>query len=176
MFRTAHLILGLTVISLGLASSANAQGLLISSDAEHAHRLPRIMPRPTPGQPGFLYDIAKLEIDASIRDQVAEVQVGQTFKNRTNRVLQVKFVFPLPYDGAVDQMTFMVDGEELEGRLLEADKAREIYHRMFVGVRTRHWFSGLGPECFKRKSFRCQPEPSEPCRCATRNSAAEAGR
>ncbi|NND97721.1 MAG: VWA domain-containing protein [Pirellulaceae bacterium] len=104
-----------------------AQGMLISSDPNDRHRMPRIMPRPTPGQPGFLYDIAKLEIDASIRDQVAEVQVGQTFKNRTNRVLQVKFVFPLPYDGAIDQMTFMVDGEELEGRLLEADKAREIY-------------------------------------------------
>ncbi|MGB7343765.1 MAG: VIT domain-containing protein [Pirellulaceae bacterium] len=109
------------------ASSLSAQGLLISVDPDHTHRLPRIMPRPIPGQPGFLYDIAKLEIDASIRDQVAQVQVGQTFKNRTNRVLQVKFVFPLPYDGAIDQMTFMVDGEELEGRLLEADKAREIY-------------------------------------------------
>ncbi|MDE0865917.1 MAG: VIT domain-containing protein [Rubripirellula sp.] len=85
------------------------------------------MPPIRPGQPGFLYDIAKLEVDASIRNQVAEVQVAQTFKNRSNRTLQVKFIFPLPYDGAIDQMTFMVDGEELEGRLLEADKAREIY-------------------------------------------------
>ncbi len=113
--------------SLLLGSAAVGQGMLISSDPDSRHRLPRIMPRPVPGQPGFLYDISKLEIDASIRDQVAQVQVGQTFKNRTNRVLQVKFVFPLPYDGAIDQMTFMVDGEELEGRLLEADKAREIY-------------------------------------------------
>jgi len=115
------------ILSFVGATSLSAQGLLISVDEDHSQRLPRIISRPIPGQPGFLYDIAKLEIDASIRDQVAQVQVGQTFKNRTNRVLQVKFVFPLPYDGAIDQMTFMVDGEELEGRLLEADKAREIY-------------------------------------------------
>ncbi len=114
-------------VILTMPVAAFGQGLLISSDPNVRDRLPRPMMRPVPGQPGFLYDIAKLEIDASIRGQVAEVQVGQTFKNLTNRVLQVKFVFPLPYDGAIDQMTFMVDGEELEGRLLEADKAREIY-------------------------------------------------
>ncbi|QDT13671.1 VIT domain-containing protein [Planctomycetes bacterium K23_9] len=127
MFRNAIAVIAL-VSTIGIGqSSVHAQGMLISSDPDHIHRLPRIISRPVPGQPGFLYDIAKLEIDASIRGQVAEVQVGQTFKNRTNRVLQVKFVFPLPYDGAIDQMTFMVDGEELEGRLLEADKAHEIY-------------------------------------------------
>lgn len=107
--------------------AAQAQGLLISGEETHRHRLPRPMPRPTPRGPGFLYDIAKLEIDTSIRGQVAEVQVAQTFKNCSSNTLQVKFVFPLPYDGAIDQMTFMVDGEELEGRLLEADKARDIY-------------------------------------------------
>jgi Ca-activated chloride channel family protein len=131
MFRAILTIGFLTGLVFGMTSTLLGQGMLISSDPNSRHRLPRITTsnsnRPIPGQPGFLYDIAKLEIDASIRDQVAQVQVGQTFKNRTNRVLQVKFVFPLPYDGAIDQMTFMVDGEELEGRLLEADKAREIY-------------------------------------------------
>ena len=131
MLRTPAWIALLVCCVFGLVlaqeTATHAQGLLVASEPDHSHRLPRIMPRPVPGQPGFLYDIAKLEIDASIHDQVAEVQVGQTFKNLTNRVLQVKFIFPLPYDGAIDQMTFMVDGDELEGRLLEADKAREIY-------------------------------------------------
>jgi Ca-activated chloride channel family protein len=128
MFRgLGKVALAASLLVTGLVSTSNAQGLLISSEADFHHRLPRVMPPIRPGQPGFLYDIAKLEVDASIRNQVAEVQVAQTFKNRSNRTLQVKFIFPLPYDGAIDQMTFMVDGEELEGRLLEADKAREIY-------------------------------------------------
>ncbi len=128
MFRAnGRLALAISMALVGLVSDAIGQGLLISSEQEFRHPLPRIMPPIRPGQPGFLYDIAKLEIDASIRNQVAEVQVAQTFRNRSSRTLQVKFVFPLPYDGAIDQMTFMVDGQELEGRLLEADKAREIY-------------------------------------------------
>jgi uncharacterized cupin superfamily protein len=28
--------------------------------------------------------------------------------------MEVRFVFPLPYDGAVDRMTFLVDGKEYE--------------------------------------------------------------
>ena len=128
MFRTiATFVFTVSLCLLPLAANCGAQGLLLSSDPVQHHRLPRPDPRPIPGQPGFLYDISELEVDASIRDQVAQVQVSQTFKNRTNQTLQVKFVFPLPQDGAIDQMTFMVDGQELEGRLLEADQAREIY-------------------------------------------------
>ena len=102
-------------------------GEKVSLAPERNHRLPRPVPRPQPGQPPFLYEIAELEVDAVIAKQVAQVQVAQTFKNPTSRTLQVKFVFPLPHDGAIDQMTFMVDGQEIEGRLLDADKARDIY-------------------------------------------------
>ena len=56
-------------------------------------------------------------------EQGIQVQVGQSFVNTGSRQMEVSFCFPLPYDGAIDQMTFLVDGQELEGRLLEADKA-----------------------------------------------------
>jgi Ca-activated chloride channel family protein len=39
--------------------------------------------------------------------------------------MEVAFVFPLPYDGAVDQLTFMVDGKEYPARLLPANEARK---------------------------------------------------
>jgi Ca-activated chloride channel homolog len=41
--------------------------------------------------------------------------------------MEVSFCFPLPYDGAIDQMTFMVDGKEYEAKLLPAKEARDIY-------------------------------------------------
>ncbi|MEE2938350.1 MAG: VIT domain-containing protein [Planctomycetota bacterium] len=116
----------LLLLAVCMPSAAVGQGFLISPTPNHQYRLPRPTPQPTP-QPGFLYDVTKLEIDAFIRGQVAEVQVAQTFHNCSGRTMHVKFVFPLPYDGAVDQMTFLVDGEELEGRLLEVDQARQIY-------------------------------------------------
>ncbi len=161
MFRA--MLATLFVVSLFLLESApsSAQGLLIHIEPDHHHRLPRPIlmprPRPTPGQPGFLYDIAKLEIDASIRDQVAEVQVGQTFKNCTSQTLQVKFVFPLPYDGAIDQMTFMVDGEELEGRLLEADKAREIYQSYVRRSQDPALVQWIGTGMFQTQVFPVPP-------------------
>ena len=150
-------VLVLAVCSvLATSTAARGQGLLISSEPDQRHRLPRPITRP-PNQPGFLYDVSKLEIDASIRDQVAQVQVGQTFKNRTSRVLQVKFVFPLPYDGAVDQMTFMVDGEELEGRLLEADKAREIYQSYVRRSQDPALVQWIGTGMFQTQVFPVPP-------------------
>ncbi len=158
MFRSAVTAVFALTLAIPPLASVQAQGLLISSEPDHRHRLPRPMPRPIrPGEPGFLYDISKLEIDASIRDQVAEVQVGQTFKNRTSRVLQVKFVFPLPYDGAIDQMTFMVDGEELEGRLLEADKAREIYQSYVRRSQDPALVQWIGTGMFQTQVFPVPP-------------------
>lgn len=158
MFRwivASVFLVGLLVVDC--VPTVSAQGLLISSESGR-HRLPRVLPQPIrPGQPGFLYDIAKLEIDASIRDQVAEVQVGQTFKNRSSRTLQVKFVFPLPYDGAIDQMTFMVDGEELEGRLLEADKAREIYQSYVRRSQDPALVQWIGTGMFQTQVFPVPP-------------------
>ncbi len=153
--KTTVLLAGLCTIVC--ASTVDAQGLLIASQPDPRHRLPRPTLQPVTGQPGFLYDISKLEIDASIRDQVAEVQVSQTFKNRTSQILQVKFVFPLPYDGAIDQMTFMVDGEELEGRLLEADKAREIYQSYVRRSRDPALVQWIGTGMFQTQVFPVPP-------------------
>lgn len=110
-----------------------------------------------PTENGFLYDIARLEIDAAIQGQIARVQVNQTFKNRTHRTLQVKFVFPLPDDGAIDQMTFMVDGQELTGRLLEADKAREIYEGYVRRSKDPALVQWIGTGMFQTQVFPVPP-------------------
>ena len=84
---------------------------------------PIVMPDPQPSQ----YSIKELEIAARIRDQVAEVRLSQTFKNTGSQVMEVVFVFPLPHDATIDQLTFMVDGTEFAGELLSADEARSIF-------------------------------------------------
>ncbi len=71
--------------------------------------------------------------------------------------LQVKFVFPLPYDGAIDQMTFMVDGQELEGRLLEADKAREIYQSYVRRSQDPALVQWIGTGMFQTQVFPIPP-------------------
>ena len=43
--------------------------------------------------------------------------------------MEVAFVFPLPYDGAIDQLTLLVDGKEFPAKLLPAKEARDDLRR-----------------------------------------------
>jgi len=108
---------------LFLASSAFAQGVLVVINPPHAIPLPR----PGPISPPMSYKIKELDYHAKVVDQVAQVQVTQSFVNTGSAPMEVAFVFPIPYDGAIDRMTFMVDGKEYDAKILPAKEARQIY-------------------------------------------------
>lgn len=128
----ASVLLSLLFSLIGANSAATVlgQGFLIPSDPKVAYWHPRpgipITP-PIRTPPPRTYEVEKIAVDASIQDQVATVTVAQTFRNTSSQTLQVRFVFPMPYDGAVDQMTFLVDGNELPGELMDADEARKKF-------------------------------------------------
>ena len=92
------------------------------------HPQPRPIPVPEPIP--VSYKIDSLEVDARLTDQVAKVQVSQSFVNTGSRLMEVSFIFPLPYDGAVDRMTLLVDGREMPAKLLSADDARRTYEEI----------------------------------------------
>ena len=69
-------------------------------------------------------------VEVTISDQVAEVQVDQAFENPGETPLEATYVFPLPEDAAISDFTMFVDGEQLEGRLLDRDEARGIYEEI----------------------------------------------
>lgn len=102
-----------------------AQGVLVVINHPHPVPLPR--PRPVPTPPVMTYKIKELAMQARINDQVGQVQVTQAFVNTGTQQMEVSFLFPLPYDGAIDRMTFLVDGKEYEAKLLPAKEARTIY-------------------------------------------------
>ncbi len=80
------------------------------------------------------YEVREVSVDARVRDQVAEVQVSQTFHNPGSFDLESEYFFPLPEEGAIQNFVLMVDGKELPGRLLPKDEARRIYEEI---VRTK---------------------------------------
>lgn len=110
----------LALMSLIPAGLLEGQGFLMP---EGNYRMPRIVERPATET----YRIREFSIDASIRDQIAQTQVTQVFENLGQRPIEASFVFPIPYDGAIDKMTFLVDGKEYEAKLLKADEARQVY-------------------------------------------------
>ena len=118
----------LVLVGLMMPGVAWGQGFLVIIDPDRPIRMPRPMPTPVVQQD--CYKIKELGIRAKVVDQVAQVQVSQTFVNTGSRQMEVKFMFPLPYDGAIDQLTLLVDGKEYPAKLMNKKEARSIYEEI----------------------------------------------
>ncbi len=144
-------------------ATATAQGVLVVVDPGQQVRLPRppiiwppIPPRPHPIPPRpapASYKIGELDVQARLVDQVAQVQVSQSFVNTGSRQLEVSFVFPLPYDGAIDQMTLLVDGKEYPAKLLSAEEARRFYEDIVRKNRDPALLEWVGSGLFRTSVF-----------------------
>src|SRR5947209_9465734 len=93
-----------------LASPTFAHGLLIPVDA----KVPPL-------------SMVRHHVQVAIEDQVAVTQVDQTFRNHTDRPLEATYVFPVPRGASVRKFALWVNGREVPGELVEADKARQVY-------------------------------------------------
>lgn len=66
-------------------------------------------------------------VTVTIEDQVATTKVDQVFRNDSKMAAEGTYVFPLPPGAVVQNFVMWVDGQPIEGQILPADKAREIY-------------------------------------------------
>ena len=66
-------------------------------------------------------------VSVRIDDGVVVTRVDQEFRNDTAFVIEGRYVFPLPHGAIVSDFSMWVDGERLEGKVLGADEARDIY-------------------------------------------------
>jgi Ca-activated chloride channel family protein len=103
-------VFALLILALTGASAVQAQGLLVPTQQ---------------GVPPLA--LSAQEVKVTIEDQVAVTQVVQTFRNPTSRALEATYIFPVPKGASVKKFTMWVDGKEVAGELVEADKARTIY-------------------------------------------------
>ncbi len=153
------------VLAIGFllsAGSARGQGLLVNVTPSEQVRLPRptfVHPphRPAPSIPHDSYKIQSLEVNAKLIDSVAQVQVSQTFVNTGSRTMEVALVFPLPYDGAIDRLTLMVDGKELAGKLLSKEEARRRYEEIVRKNQDPALLEWLGGGMFQTSVFPVPP-------------------
>src|SRR5881275_3500941 len=100
-------LLSLAVL-IAVVAPASAHGLLIPEDRQ----LPPLA-------------MVNHRVKIDIQDQVAVTEVEQTFRNHTDRPLEATYVFPVPKGASVNRFTMWVNGSEVKGELVEADKARE---------------------------------------------------
>jgi len=156
MKRFLGLMLGLLI---GFSNAVvSAQGVLIITN--HPGPLPRPWHPPTVPvrpQPPVSYKIKELAVQARITDQVARVQVSQSFVNTGSVQMEVQFLFPLPYDGAVDKLTLLVDGKEFPGKLLPAKDARSVYEAIVRSNKDPALLEWMGSGLFQTSVFPVPP-------------------
>ncbi len=103
-------LLPLLTVILAFAGPSKAAGLLIPVDKS-------------------LPPLAMLDhkVDIAIEDQAAITKIEQTFRNHTDRQLEATYIFPIPKGASVRKFSMWVNGKEVPGELVEADKAKQIY-------------------------------------------------
>ncbi len=114
-------------------------------------------PQPVPQPPASTYKIKELTVNCRLVDQIARTQVSQSFVNTGSVQMEVCFVFPLPYDGAIDQLTLLVDGKEFPARLLEAAEARKLYEATVRKNKDPALLEWIGTGMFKTSVFPVPP-------------------
>src|SRR5262249_5460330 len=139
-----YVVLGL-VVGWGLAAAeeARAQGFLVD-------RRPHVTLSRS-------YEIREVGVDARVRDQVAEVQVSQTFHNPGSVQLEAEYDFPLPEEGAIQNFVLLVDGKEWPGRVVPKDEARRIYEEIVRSKRDPALLEYMGRGLFRTSVFPIPP-------------------
>ena len=87
-------------------------------------------PRPVSPPPAVRPTMAWVKeatLDVEIVGQTAKVTVEEVFYNPNSWQAEGVFVFPLPADAAIHDMTFWMNGKAHKGEMLDATKAREWY-------------------------------------------------
>ncbi len=103
---------------LGTVQPALADGIIIPD--------PIPMPEPVPLRDTWL-TIRYHRVTVTIEDQVAVTRVEQEFVNEHDWECEGTYVFPLPEGAAISEFIMWVDGTPIEGKILDADEARQIY-------------------------------------------------
>jgi len=70
------------------------------------------------------------DVRVDIKEQVAKTYVSQTFFNNTDRDLAGTYLFPLPDDTTFSSFSLQIDGKPVEGKILEANEARQQYEQI----------------------------------------------
>ncbi|MCC7086681.1 MAG: VWA domain-containing protein [Pirellulales bacterium] len=162
-FVKLSMVVGILGFLAAVPSVAWGQGVLVNANSDEAVRLPRpriwlpYPPHPRPEPPTVTYKIKSLEISAKLQQQIAKVQVSQSFVNTGSRQMEVEFVFPLPYDGAIDQLTLLVDGKEFPARLFDAKAARTMYEEIVRSNKDPALLEWMGTGLFKTSVFPVPP-------------------
>jgi Ca-activated chloride channel family protein len=98
------------------------------------------------------------QVDVTIDDQVATTRVEQVFFNPNDWPVEGVYMFPLPVDATVSAFSLWVDGEAVEGEILDADQARAQYRQIVNSLRDPALLEYAGQGAFRAHIFPIPPQ------------------
>ncbi len=134
----------LLAVPLAWCGSARAHGLLIPEEKS----LPPLA-------------MLNHKVSIAIEDQVAVTKVEQTFRNHTDRNLEATYVFPVPKGASVNKFAMSVNGKEVKGELVEADRARQIYTSIVRRTQDPGLLEYIGTNLLQMKVFPIAPRSDQ---------------
>ncbi len=88
------------------------------------------------------------EVKADVSGFIARVNVTQTFHNPTKEKIEAVYVFPLPHEAAVDQMTMVIGDRKIQGIIKRREEARRIYEAALAQGQTAALLEQERPNIF----------------------------
>ena len=132
-------------------------GLLLAAAPVRAQELGSLEVRGASGEAAHL-ELRRVAVDATLLGDVVETHVHHVFHNSTDELLEGTFRFPLPDDASIVGLAMDVDGELMEGELVEKRKAREIYQSIVDAMRDPAILEWEAGQTFKLRVFPIPPQ------------------
>jgi len=112
---------------------------------------------PTREQPLPPVRLKDHRVTATILDRIADVTVEQVFFNHSHAVLEGTYLFPLPRGAVVGEFAMTMGDRLVEGEVLEAGRAREIYNSIVRRRRDPGLLEYVGRSLFRARVFPIAP-------------------
>src|SRR5690606_34934366 len=118
-----------------------------------------VVPR-TPGDGERLgpIQLRTQEVQTNINDQIATSRIEQVFHNPSRQRLEATYYFPIPANAHIDRFSMFIDGSEVEGELLDAAKARDIYERIVRQMKDPALLEFMDHGLFRVRIFPFEPQ------------------
>jgi len=97
--------------------------------------------------------LRKYHVDVHIEDGIARTTVDQTFFNHVPWNIEGTFYFPLPPDASVSRLAMYVNGQLMEGGMVDRSRGQEIYTQIVFQRRDPALLEMMEGNLFKLRIF-----------------------
>lgn len=122
--------------------------------------IPEPIPPDLPIRPMAQLEIKYHHVTVSIDSQIATTHVDQVFHNPNDWPVEGTYVFPVPADAVISEFLLWMDGEPVEGIILNAEEARQTYEQIVREMQDPALLEYVGLSAVQARVFPIAPGES----------------